>query len=206
MTRVHLVRHGAVDPSFRGRVYGDLDIDLSDHGRAQSARLPERFAAVPLHAVYSSDLRRAAYAAEGLAAARGVPHRWERRLREVFRGDWRERTWQEIEARWPGEPARFVDEPNAVMSHGGESLGDVSRRALAALDDILPHHPDGHIAIVAHTWVIRSILCHALDLPLQRCTRLQIATASISTIDLPHPTVHQTNLKDPTPLLGSELQ
>ena len=38
-TRLFLVRHGAVERAWRGRIYGDLDVPLSAAGEAQARRI-----------------------------------------------------------------------------------------------------------------------------------------------------------------------
>ena len=44
-------------------------------------------------------------------------------------------------------------------------------------------HPDGTVVAVAHNFVIRAVICRALNLPLGEFRRFQQSVASISTID-----------------------
>lgn len=201
--RVYLVRHAEVGAQWRGRVYGDLDVELSAFGEEQTERMPQRFRAIPLDAVWSSDLDRAQRAAAGIALAQGVRHQVDQRLREVHRGAWRERRWEEVEAEEPGAFQRFVSEPQRLPSTG-ESLGLVAQRVSRAFAELRAAQPTGRVALVAHTWVIRVLLCEALGLPLAYCDRLGVETASIATVDF-HPNqtlVQQLNQRDPLAPFG----
>ncbi|MGE3190980.1 MAG: histidine phosphatase family protein, partial [Vicinamibacterales bacterium] len=53
-TRVFLVRHGATMASGGDRFAGATDVELSEEGRHQAARLAQRLAGPPLAAVYAS--------------------------------------------------------------------------------------------------------------------------------------------------------
>ncbi|NOT31084.1 MAG: bifunctional RNase H/acid phosphatase, partial [Planctomycetes bacterium] len=57
-TRLYLVRHGEVDAAWHGRIYGALDVPLSERGRSEAARAARTLAEVELAAVVSSGLAR----------------------------------------------------------------------------------------------------------------------------------------------------
>jgi broad specificity phosphatase PhoE len=199
--RLYLVRHAEVGERWRGRVYGDLDVELSPRGEEQTRRFAERFAAVPLDAVWSSALERARRAAATVASARMLAHHVEPEFREVHRGAWRERSWTEIEAELPGVFDRFVSAPHERPPEG-ESLLEVAARARSALSRLRAAHPSGHVALFAHSWIVRLLLCDALELPLTHCNRLAAETASIAIVDYhrDHAILQQMNLRDPHPL------
>ncbi|MBK9388173.1 MAG: histidine phosphatase family protein [Planctomycetes bacterium] len=199
--RLYLVRHAEVGERWRGRVYGDLDVELSPRGEEQTLRFAQRFATAPLDAVWSSALDRARRAAAVVATARALPHRVDAELREVHRGAWRERLWTEVEAELPGIFDRFVAAPDEHPPEG-ESLRQVSERARGALARLRAEHPSGHVALFAHSWIVRVLLCDALELPLTHCNRLAAETASIAIVDYhrDHAILQQMNLRDPHPL------
>ena len=71
MTKIFLVRHGEADGNRYRRSQGQQDVPLSQRGREQAEALRQRFAEIPLHAAYASDLQRAydtVCIASGLAA------------------------------------------------------------------------------------------------------------------------------------------
>lgn len=200
--RVFLVRHGEVDPRFRTRCYGDLDVDLSPRGEEQTRALPDRVRPLHLAKVYSSDLQRAASAAALVAEDQGIPHEALLDLREVNRGAWANLPWEEIHARWPGGLEQFFSRPELPMPGGGENLADLAARVDRARATLLERHASGSVLVVAHAWVIRCWLARALDLPLERVRRLVLATASLSVVEEgPSPLVHTINLERGLPSL-----
>lgn len=179
MTVIYWIRHGEVDRAWSEKVYGDLDVPLSEEGIRQGERVAARLRDVALEAVISSGLARSRHAAEAIAADHGLPVTVEREFREVDRGRWRGKTWEEVEREFPGGRDRFVRDPE-YREHGGESLGDVSTRVLAALDPLLARHASGTIAVVAHLWPIRCVAASILGMPLSRVKALALDPASVS--------------------------
>lgn len=80
---VWLIRHADAYAGIESLAEGRVDPPLSKRGLEQAERLAARLAAVPLHAVWSSDLLRARQTAGEIARGRAVEVRVDRRLREV---------------------------------------------------------------------------------------------------------------------------
>ena len=62
--RVWIVRHGESQTNKEGKWTGQLDVELTDKGRAQAIRVGERLVGVSFDKIYSSDLVRARTTAE----------------------------------------------------------------------------------------------------------------------------------------------
>ena len=62
------MRHGEVDAAWHGRIYGALDIPLSEQGKREAERVAHALAGTPLAAVVSSGLARTEHLASGLRA------------------------------------------------------------------------------------------------------------------------------------------
>jgi len=174
-----MVRHGEVAPEWAGRIYGDLDVPLSARGEAQSRAVAAALADVPFAAVVSSGLSRAEYAAAALRAGRGLARRDDRRLAEIFRGEWAGRSWAEVAALDPPLAAHLRASGGAGQAPGGETLHQVRERVLAALDELARAHSGSHVAIVAHRWVLAVAMSRAIDLPLERCGVLELTHAAL---------------------------
>jgi alpha-ribazole phosphatase len=169
---IYLLRHGEVLHAETRRFIGHLDVPLSPRGETQCRTQARRLAAVPLHAVYTSDLTRARRSGEIIAAPHGLTPTVVPALREMAMGRWEGLTADEIRAR---EPAAFADWMSRVGEFpfpGGESVGDLVARAAVAFDTIVEADGAGSIVIVAHGGTNRALLCRALGLPFARLLAL----------------------------------
>lgn len=180
---MHLVRHGEVAVEGPERVYGDLEMPLSPRGVAQLEAVGEALAAAPLRAVFASALGRARIGAEAIARRHGLSVAVDEDLREISRGRWAGLTWDEVEARWPGGPAGFLADPAAYRAEGGETVGDVDRRALAAFARIVRAHDGASVAVVSHSWVLRCLLARALGAPIAGVLRVPVECGAIATLE-----------------------
>ena len=182
-TRLYLVRHGQVAGA-RPRSYnGQQDVPLSPAGLEQMQRLAEWAAAVELHAVYASDLQRAATAARLVADRRNIPLTLSPALREKHFGRWEGLTYGEAEARYPDEWRQWLSDPSDSRPPGGESYREVEERVIPLARRLLVEHAGRSVLLVAHGGVNRVILCHALDLPLQHVFRIEQDYAALNQIE-----------------------
>lgn len=185
---VHWIRHGEVQLDGPERVYGDMEMPLSERGIAQlEAVAAEISKSDRLTAVYSSNLERAVIGARSIlklqkdSLQKNEPVQ-EPLFREIFRGEWRGLTWAEVDAQFPGGARRFVTEPLTYRDHRGETLADVERRALAGLARVIRENDGGNIAIVAHSWIVRTVLARVVGLDAAGALNVHADTGSWSTI------------------------
>jgi broad specificity phosphatase PhoE len=184
-TRIHCIRHAEVADAWRGRIYGDLDVPLSERGISQSGAAAQAFDGVPLAAVVSSGLARTEHLARELRRGRALPRRDEPRLREVSRGAWAGLSIAELELRSPGSFAAWLAQPKHRRPPRGESLADAQARTWPALEDLAAEFRGAEIAVVAHLWVLRSILCHVLEIDLERAHCIEVPYVTSCVIDMP---------------------
>jgi broad specificity phosphatase PhoE len=151
---VWLVRHADAYRGLESLAAGTIDPPLSERGRQQAARLAARLALVPLHAVWSSDLRRAAETAEAVARDRGLAVRTDARLREV-RTYWDEGRESE---RVPPGSYPFPEPEEEVAARMLAVLADV----VAGLADV--DAPVPRAAVVTHNAAIAVYLSSVLGL------------------------------------------
>jgi len=188
--RLCLVRHGEVDAAWRGRAYGAMDVPLSERGREQAGAAAALLRELPLAAVVSSDLERARWGAECIAAGRGLSVQAFPELRELDRGEWAGRSIDELDSLPPPEDAQgssawehWWGSPAVRRPPGGESLDDLAERVLPVVERLCVRHAGRAVALVAHSWVVRLILSRAMGLEPSAVTRLDIPTGSVSIID-----------------------
>ena len=200
--RLFLLRHGEVEDRWRGTIYGNLDVALSPRGEEEARAAAERIPIEPAlrpSIVVSSDLERARFGADRIAERVGVQRLEDPDLAEIDRGDWAGKSVGEIDARFPGARQAWYRAPRSTRPPGGESLEDLARRVLPALDRWAERASGGSVAIVAHLWVLRTAACGALGLDLDRAGRLDIPTGELLVLDWP---VHVRANPGPRPTLA----
>ncbi|MFF3643566.1 histidine phosphatase family protein [Streptomyces sp. NPDC002564] len=166
MTDFILVRHGETVWHDGNRYAGRTDIELTSRGLLQAAALGAWAAGERIDAVVSSPLGRARRTAEPAAQALGLVPRVEERLIEVDFGRGEGLTRAEMHERFPTELAAFLRDPVARHLPGGEDPRAAAERASEALTDLAAAFPDGRVLVVAHSTLVRLLLCHRLGIPL----------------------------------------
>ncbi len=185
-TRLYVIRHGEVDDAWRDRIYGRLDVPLSDRGHAQCASVAAALAGVRLDAVVSSGLSRAEAAAAALRASRpGLARRDVPALLELDRGPWAGRSKRELRAEDPAGLALWETTRGVAGPPGSESVAALAARVVPALAELAAEHPEGAVAVVAHLWVVRAAVGHALGLPPERTPQVAVAPGGIVALDWP---------------------
>jgi broad specificity phosphatase PhoE len=181
--RLILVRHGETEHN-RGQItLGRADVPLNDRGRAQARALAASFATPPA-AVYTSPLSRALDTARAIAGE-GAPPIVEPALIEMDIGEMEHLTGAELRERYPDFLRQWMSAEAAdARMPGGETLREVQDRAWAAVECMHAQHGDADVVAVTHNFVILTMLCRALNLPLAEFRRLRQALAAKSIIDV----------------------
>ncbi|MCC7359576.1 MAG: histidine phosphatase family protein [Anaerolineales bacterium] len=164
--RLWLVRHGETDWNREGRYQGQSDIPLNATGLAQARALLPTFAGMPIAAIYSSDLQRAATTAELLGEALNLPVSRQRGLREARLGRWEGMLFSDIQVVYAAEWAERRRDPLNARPPGGESLLEVAARGAAAADEMARRHAGQQVIVVSHGLLVAALLCRGRGLPL----------------------------------------
>ena len=157
-------------------------IGLSPQGRREAAAVALRLAGEKIDAIYASPLDRTRETAEIIARGLDLPVVIREDLIEIDFGDWTGLTFDQVrtDKRW--ELWRSCRSIAAIPN--GESWRRVQERIVDALVDLRRRHPDGTVVVISHGDVIRAALLFALGMPLDLYNRIEIATASLSTVRL----------------------
>jgi probable phosphomutase (TIGR03848 family) len=173
-------------PVLAGRTPG---VHLDKRGEEQAAALAERMSVLPLSALVSSPLDRCVETATFVRAAQRVVQAQrpeldvdvDARLIECGYGDWTGKTIKELakDPMWKVVQAQ----PSAARFPNGESLADMSARAVAAVREWdAKLDPDAVWAACSHGDVIKAILADALGLHLDQFQRIVVDPCSVSVI------------------------
>lgn len=181
-TTVYFIRHGTTANNIGGRFQGKSDIPLGETGLKQAQCLGERFANVPLDAVYSSPLTRARQTAEGVCSQLPLEPILCDGLREIDGGVLEGRTNAENIRDYPEVMYAFRHDPSKFAPPEGESARQVHERVTAALRDIIRQNRGKRIAVVSHGF---ALLCSVgcLDVPFDRLEPAILSNASVSCVE-----------------------
>lgn len=163
-----LVRHGQTALNREERVQGQSDAPLDEVGRRQAACVAARLGKLPLRAVFSSPLRRALETATAIAKPHGLAVRVEPGLIEMDVGDLDGITYQEMHARYPDLLQAWKKDAGAVRLPGGETVAEILARSWPVLRKALAGEGRGPAVLVSHAFILQSLVCKAMDIPLTR--------------------------------------
>ncbi len=188
MATVILARHGRTTANATGVLAGrSKGVHLDDRGVEQARAAGERLTSLPLALVVSSPLERCRETAREIVRQQDPKPatRTDRGLVECDYGSWtgRELTTLAKEKLWSTVQAH----PSAAVFPDGESMADMSARAVAAVrrwDAVVEaeHGPDAVWLACSHGDVIKAVLADALGIHLDAFQRIVVDPASLSVV------------------------
>jgi 2,3-bisphosphoglycerate-dependent phosphoglycerate mutase len=155
VTRLHLIRHGESVAQVEGYVSGhDTCRGLSPLGRRQASALRDRLSRsgeIRADVILTSHLQRAIETAEIIAPALGGADLVQDcDLCELHPGEAEGLTFEEAQARWPGDPWG----PGMSIAPGGERWDEFETRVARAIGRYAEAHAGQTIVAVVHGGVI----------------------------------------------------
>lgn len=179
--QIVLVRHGATDWNLQGRCQGATDRDLSEVGLRQAAHTAALLTGEAIHAIYSSNLRRARQTAEVISQPHNLPVMIEEGVRELDHGELEGLTFNEIKENYSEFLIRWRSEPADIRVPGGERLADVAERAWNGLNEIVRRHREAPgILVVSHNFPILGIVCRITGTPLNEYRAFHLEPGSVT--------------------------
>ncbi len=183
--RIYLVRHGETEWNASMRYQGHADVPLSDTGRQQALLIGKRLSYEKFNVVYSSDLERAYETAKIITAFHSINVETVPELRELNFGFWEGLNLKEIKKTYPAELEQWWDKPLSSRIPGGETLGEMVERSVAAIKQIFDRHSSENVLVVSHGGAIRSIVGYMLEMDLNKYWRLRQDNACLNIIEFP---------------------
>jgi probable phosphomutase (TIGR03848 family) len=186
MSTLLLVRHGLTamtGPVLAGHT---PNVHLDERGQKQAAAVAARIAVLPISTIVTSSLDRCVETAAAIRAAQQAAGRepdWhvDDGIVECRYGDWTGRPLKELakEPMW-----KIVQgQPSAARFPGGESLSEISARAVATIRSWDARLGDDAIWVAcSHGDVIKAIIADALGLHLDQFQRISIDPCSVSVV------------------------
>lgn len=185
ITTCILVRHGHVEgidpPRFRGRI----NLPLTDLGERQAAALAARIAREwKPDAIFTSSLQRCVATASTIAHPTGLTPRRINGFVDRDYGAWQGLDHTAVAARWPQLWANWNSDPDTTAIPDGETLPDVSTRAVAALERITASERGRTVVVVTHDCINRLLLLNALGMPLSMYHHIAQSPCALNVLTL----------------------
>ncbi|NDJ55344.1 MAG: histidine phosphatase family protein [Chloroflexi bacterium] len=188
-TNLLLIRHGQTEWNSIRRCQGQTDTPLNERGIEQAQAAAEVARQAAPHIIVTSDLRRCAHTAEIIAEALGVAVVPDKRLREWHQGVLQGLHYPEIEAEHAELQALLRREPLDHAPEGGESLAEMGKRVIMALDDIAQRYSQQRVLVVTHELPIAYIQCLVKRRPFTDIWDVKVENGVIIPVEWPQPTL-----------------
>jgi probable phosphoglycerate mutase len=178
------------------RYLGIRDEPLTENGMRQALHVADALSQIPIAAIISSPMRRAADTAAPIQKACGVELRLDRRLAEGSFGRWEGLSRAEVLEL--GNPdaellARWESDPSCAPP-GGESINDVQKRVIRLAEELKEEFAGSSVVLVSHVGPIKALLAAALGVSPQVSRRLFLDPGTISVMEWgPHPLLRLFN-------------
>jgi len=163
MTEIILVRHGETEWNVKEVFRGRIDVELNETGLKQAAFLAEYLSSLRIDAIYSSPLERALKTAEMIASYHKLDVEVAAGLIDFDYGEWQGLPHQIVKERYKELYAQWIKSPHQIRIPKGESLNDVSRRAVGVVTKVIARCT-GTVVLVSHRVVNKVIICALLGL------------------------------------------
>ncbi|MEL7562125.1 histidine phosphatase family protein [Dehalogenimonas sp. 4OHTPN] len=179
-----LIRHGKTATDNPEKCHGSTDIDLSEEGYQQAARLANRFKDQQIDAMYASTLRRGAATAGTIAAAHNIDVVSAPELNEVDFGRIEGITFEEACGLYPDVTELWRCGSTQLCFPAGETFTDFAARVNSFLPRLQAHRDDETIMLVGHGGPYKVLVCSLLGLPMEHYWKFRFDMASVSIIDI----------------------
>ncbi len=191
ISTITLLRHGTTAANIEKRFAGRTDEPLHPEGEAAVRALAADLAAgrhdlPPVTAIACGPLARTRQTAAILADRLDLPVAIEPRLTEIGITHWDGLTKEEIRSRFGDQYPTWLAAPDRFRVPGCETIADVQRRAVAAIEELFAVHRGGHVLVVSHLIPIRAILLHYQGLPIARFRSIEVPNSALRTLQRPH--------------------
>jgi broad specificity phosphatase PhoE/ribonuclease HI len=180
-----LLRHGEtpLTPQKRFSGSGGTDPSLSDVGREQAERVAAALARRgTIQDIVVSPLTRTRETAGAVAERLGIDVTIEDGLRETDFGAWEGLTFAEVRERYPDDLNRWLSDPDAEPTGGGESFAATATRIAATRDKLIAAYAGRTVLLVTHVTPIKTFVRLALGAPPESLFKMELSAASLSAV------------------------
>jgi len=184
-SRIILVRHGETNWNKEGRFQGQIDIPLNQKGKEQASKASKYLEEIEFTKAFSSSMQRPYETAEIILKKNNIQIKKIDSLVEISHGLWEGKLEEEIKRTWPEMLKNWHENPESVTMPEGESIKQVSDRAISAWNLICNSQQKNDITLlVAHDAVNKTLICHILGLSYSDIWMIKQGNGGITVIDI----------------------
>lgn len=179
-----LARHGETSLNKSGRIQG-VNLDpLNQTGRRQAHALADALKCELPFKLYTSPIPRATETAQVIAGALALTPETLEDLKEADAGELEGLTGAQMRERFPAFADLWTADSGAAQMPSGESLTQVQERAWRSVGLMQERHRDQVVVAVTHNFVVQTIICKVLQVPIHTSRRFRQDLGSITRLEL----------------------
>ncbi|MEK6686482.1 MAG: alpha-ribazole phosphatase family protein [Pseudomonadota bacterium] len=175
-TFIDLLRHGKTENS--QRYCGSTNHPLTPLGWTQMWNATDK-KPPQWQQIITSPLGRCAHFAQALEQRYAIPVTQDARLQEIHFGGWENQSAADLMQIDADALSRFWQNPIRYPPPDAEHLLDFEIRVLAAWHHIIQQFNDQKILLITHSGVIRIIICHIQQHPIERLLEFEVPHAGM---------------------------
>ena len=184
-SRIILIRHGETNWNKEGRFQGQIDIPLNEKGKEQASKASQYLEEIEFTKAFSSSMKRPYETAKIILKNNNIQIEKIESLVEINHGLWEGKLEEEIKQIWPEMLRDWHERPESVTMPEGESIKQVSDRAISAWNHICNSQKEKDTTLlVAHDAVNKTLLCHILGLSYSDIWMIKQGNGGITVIDI----------------------
>ncbi len=193
--RLLLIRHGLSSYNREKRIQGRNDLStLTPEGVSQASKIGEALKGLPIHAIYSSPLRRASDTASELLRVHSTSKNLiiDNDLLEIDLAPWSGLTVDEVKSKFPNSYQTWKKSPNeltlkredGITYNPIQELMDQAERFLSRIFATHKSDKNENIVLVAHNAILRCLILKLLGSPKAGLRRIRLDNASLSIFNI----------------------
>jgi alpha-ribazole phosphatase len=183
LSKLLLVRHGETALNSSQRYWGRTDVELGNRGLQQAESLRDRLLSEKIDRAYSSQLKRSIMTAETVVSKHNLKVISSAYLNEIDFGDLEGLDYSQISQKYPEVVNGWTQRNPELKYPSGESLLQMEVRVREFRNVLEGPLENETILIVAHSGILRTLICQLLGLDMNYRWSLRIDLASLSIVE-----------------------
>lgn len=183
------------------RYWGRTDVRLGVAGLKQAEQLRDRLAHEKIDFIYSSELKRALVTAQTIASIHSLQVVACPELNEIDFGRIEGLTFTEVNGSYPDIASLWMQRSSDLAYPDGESLSQLETRVNEFRKRAARHAAGDVILVVAHSGVLRTLICQLLGLETAARWKMRLDLGSLSIVET-YPQMAVISLLNDTSHLG----